>query len=320
MLQMLDMRDRLAVVTGGTRGIGRAIAAELAALGAEVLIVGRSEDRTRTAAAELTEAALEAARARAASALASSASAASDPDTPDAGSAADAGAACSAGQPAAPSDASPDARPPRTGLVVGVAADVATPEGRDAVVARALGRGGRVHVLVNNVGTNVRKPTDDFTADDLEHLHRINTTSAFELSRRLRPALAAAAVVDGDAAIINVSSSASRRVISTSTCAYSMSKAGLDAMTDWMSVEFGPQRIRVNAVHPWYIRTPLVDEVLEDDARREAIERATPLGRVGEPAEVGRVVAFLASPAAAYVSGAHVDVDGAFARSGLAAG
>src|SRR4029453_11181913 len=102
-----------------------------------------------------------------------------------------------------------------------------------------------------------------------------------------------------------------------STAAYAMTKGALDSMTDFLAVEWGPDGIRVNAVHPWYIRTPLVAAVLEDEAKHTRILDATPLGRIGEPEDVARAIAFLAMPAARHVSGAHVPVDGAFERVGI---
>ena len=252
----LDLSGRRALVTGATRGIGRAVAEELSGLGAAVVAVARD-----------------------------------------------------AAAVAAVVDALP-------GEARGVAADVSTAEGRAAVL-EAVGPG-PLHVLVNNVGTNIRRPTEQFTLEDLRFLMSCNLESAFELARGLRGPLAEAARRDGDASMVHLSSVASRSVLGTSSCAYTMSKAALDAMSDWLAVEWGPLGIRSNAVHPWYIRTPLVAEVLGDPARRAAIVDATPMGRVGEPEEVARVIAFLASPAASYVSGTHVEVDGAFSRRGLA--
>ena len=82
-------------------------------------------------------------------------------------------------------------------------------------------------------------------------------------------------------------------------------------------MEWGPAGIRVNAVHPWYIRTPLAEQVLQDPAKRDRIVAVTPLGRVGEPAEVARAVAFLAMPASSYITGAHLTIDGGFHRLGV---
>jgi Tropinone reductase 1 len=194
----------------------------------------------------------------------------------------------------------------------GLAADMATEDGRGAVRARVDELWGELHVLVNNVGTNVRAPTLEYTTENLRQVMAANVESAFGLCRAMHPLLRATR-----GAIVNVSSVASRTVVRTSTAAYSMSKAAIDAMTDFLAVEWGPDGIRVNAVHPWYIRTPLVATVLEDEARRRRILEATPLGRIGEPEDVARVIAFLALPAARHVSGAHVPVDGAFERVGI---
>lgn len=196
--------------------------------------------------------------------------------------------------------------------VHGCAADVATPDGRLALRARVDDLWGALDVLVNNVGTNIRAPTADYPMDDLRKLMATNVESAFGLCQLMHPLLCASR-----GAIVNVSSTASLTVVGTSTAAYTMTKAALDGMTDFLAVEWGPHGIRVNSVHPWYIRTPLVASVLADEARRKRIIESTPLGRIGEPEDVARVIAFLAMPAAAHVSGAHVPVDGAFARVGI---
>jgi Tropinone reductase 1 len=196
--------------------------------------------------------------------------------------------------------------------VEGCAADLATAEGRDAVRARVLGLWGGLDVLVNNVGMNIRAPTLDYPLESLRRLMAANLESAFGLCQLLHPQLRASR-----GAVVNVSSIASRTIVRTSTAAYAMTKAALDAMTDFLAVEWGPDGIRVNAVHPWYIRTPLAEAVLADESRRRRILEATPLGRIGEPEDVARVIAFLAMPASAHVSGAHVPVDGAFERVGI---
>jgi tropinone reductase I len=201
---------------------------------------------------------------------------------------------------------------PQSSAAHGLAADVATEEGRLAVRSRVDELWGALNVLVNNVGTNLRVPTLDYTMENLRQVMAANVESAFGLCQALHPLLRAA-----KGAIVNVSSIASRTVVRTSTAAYTMSKAALDGLTDFLAVEWGPDGIRVNSVHPWYIRTPLVASVLEDESRRERILAATPLGRIGEPEDVARVVAFLAMPAARHVSGAHVPVDGAFERMGI---
>ncbi|MEM8601207.1 MAG: SDR family oxidoreductase, partial [Bacteroidota bacterium] len=192
----------------------------------------------------------------------------------------------------------------------GVVADLATPEGRASVMDAVQAEfDGHLDTLVNNVGTNLRKPTLAYTLADLRQLMAVNLESAYELTRACYPLLKATR-----GSVVNVSSVSTRRILATSTAAYAMTKGAMDQLTDFLAVEWGPDGIRVNAVHPWYIRTPLAEQVLKDDAKRTKIIGATPLGRVGEPEEVARAVAFLAMPAANYITGAHLVVDGAFSK------
>lgn len=164
-----------------------------------------------------------------------------------------------------------------------------------------------LHILVNNAGTNIRKRTAEYTDDEYALLRSANQDAAFTMCRAAYPLLKAS----GDASIINVVSVAALRVLGTGT-PYAMSKAAVVQMTLALASEWASDGIRVNAVAPWYIRTPLADPVLRDPDRMAKIVARTPAGRVGEPVEVAAAVAFLALPAAAYITGQCLCVDGGF--------
>ncbi len=188
-----------------------------------------------------------------------------------------------------------------------VSADVSTAEGRARVVDGLPDGWDALDILVNNVGTNIRKSSLTISDAEFRTVFDTNLTSAWDLSRVLQPRLAAS----GRASLVNIGSVAGMRSVG-SGAAYAMSKAALAHLTRYLSVEWASDRIRVNMVSPWYTRTPLAAPVLDQADVLQSIVDRTPLGRVAEPEEIAALVAFLCLPAASYITGQEIAVDGGF--------
>ncbi|MEA1885892.1 MAG: glucose 1-dehydrogenase [Bacteroidota bacterium] len=243
-----SLKDKLALVTGGTKGIGKGIAEELIAHGARVICTSRSS---------VTEG--------------------EDQDNP-----------------------------------VFIRSDTSSGAERTELVKEIKERYKRLDILVNNVGTNIRKKTIEYSDDELDFILRTNLISAFSLTRDLYPLLR-----KGKApSVVNISSVAGLKHIRTGSI-YGMTKAAMNQLTKNLAGEWAPDGIRVNAVAPWYINTPLARQVLKDEVYSSEVLSRTPMGRVGEVEEVASLVAFLCMPASSYISGQVIAVDGGFTIKGF---
>jgi Tropinone reductase 1 len=243
-----------ALITGGSSGIGLATAHELAALGADLLLVARGAERLAQAQSGIQS------------------------EFP----------AC---------------------RVEVVAADLASESGRLKAVEAA---GSCLQLLINNCGFNIRGRMTELSLEVYREVQEVNLVSVFEMCRLLHPVLCSGA----PACVVNNASVAGLTHLRTGA-PYGMSKAAMIQLTRNLAVEWAGDGIRVNAVAPWYIGTPLADQVLSDpDYRRDVLER-TPMGRVGKAEECARAIAFLCMPASAYVTGQCLPVDGGFSVFGF---
>lgn len=161
----------------------------------------------------------------------------------------------------------------------------------------------RLDVLVNNAGISRRAALEDLDETTWDAVHTINLRAPVALTREVLPLLGRGACV------VNVSSLRATRGFA-GDAAYIAAKGGLDAVTRALAVELGPRGVRVNAVAPGAIETELNAEILADPDHRQRVMSRIPLGRLGLAAEVAAATSFLASPAAAFVTGAVLAVDG----------
>lgn len=248
------LKNKKALVTGGTKGIGAAITQELVTLGANVVVAARDSENLKRF--------------------------------------------CE--------------NPEFQGKVSGIQADVSIKNDCIRLANEISRKWEHLDILVNNAGVNIRKKTIDYSEDEFEKIFSTNLRSAFELSRLCLPLL----IKSRQGNIIQISSVAGLTAIRTGSV-YAMTKAALNQLTKNLAVEFAGQNIRVNAIAPWYIDTPLAQQVLKDKEYLLQVLDKTPMKRIGTTREVACLAAFLCMPAAGYITGQTICVDGGFSIYGF---
>jgi NAD(P)-dependent dehydrogenase (short-subunit alcohol dehydrogenase family) len=181
--------------------------------------------------------------------------------------------------------------------------DVTSAEDVGAVAAEA----GRVDILVNSAGTNIPEPFLEVSEQTFDTLIAVNLKGTFLMSQAIGRSMSER----GEGAIVNISSQMGH-VGGPNRTAYCASKHGVEGLTKAMALELASRGVRVNAVAPTYVETPMTRRFLADPQFRADTVSRIPLGRVGSVEDVVGAVLYLASPAAALVTGASLLVDGGY--------
>ncbi len=198
------------------------------------------------------------------------------------------------------------------GKISGICADVSSKSGQEIIWEYFSKSNSSLDILVNNVGTNIRKKTIEYSEEEIQKLFQTNLFSALALSRGLYYLL----IKSGNASIVNISSVAGITHLRTGIL-YGMTKAAMNQMTRNLAAEWAKDGIRVNAVVPWYTNTPLAKSVLENKEYLQQVLDRTPLNRIAQPVEIANAIAFLCMPASAYITGQCLPVDGGFSILGF---
>ena len=246
---MFDLKGRVALVTGSTRGIGRSVAEELARAGAKVSLSSRKAQACEAARRELEEQGFE---------------------------------------------------------CLAMPCNVSRKEDVQALVDATLAKWGRIDVVVANAASNpYYGPLTGISDQAFDKIFANNVKSTLWLAAMTLPQMAER----GGGSLIVVGSIGGL-LANTVIGAYGISKAAAHHLVRNLAAEWGPKNVRVNAIAPGLVKTEFARALWEDDGRRAEREQATPLRRLGEPRDIGGIAVFLASDAAAFITGQCIVADG----------
>lgn len=247
----MDLTNKVAIITGARRGIGRTHALTLAKAGAKIVVSDISEEDCQKVVEEIKK---------------------------------------------------------QGGEALAIKCDVSKRKEVDEMVRKTIEEFGKVDILVNNAGICQFKPFLELTEEEWDKTLDINLKGYFLCAQ----AAAKEMTKQKSGVIINIASVAmgQQGVGFPNIVHYCASKGGIVAMTEALAVELAPYNIRVNAVAPGMIETPMIDPIKQDTKTMEAMLTKVPMGRVGKPEEVSNLVLFLASDQSSYMTGSTVVVDG----------
>ncbi len=247
---LFEVTGQIVVVSGGSRGIGQAIARGFAARGASVIATGRDAATLEELAADVQL---------------------------------------------------------QGGTIYPCVCDVADPQAISRRVKEVAEQWGRIDTLINVAGVNRRKPAESLTEEDYDFIIDINLKGAFLMSQEVGRVM----LERGAGCQINIASINSDRPLKN-VLPYAVSKAGIVQMTKALALEWGPRGVRVNAIAPGFILTDLTRKLWADETMQGWGMTNTPLRRLGQPDDLVGSAIFLASPAASFITGQTLYVDGGF--------
>lgn len=245
---LFSIRDRVALVTGGSAGIGRMIASGLAAAGARVYICARNAEKVTTAAAEI------------------------------------------------------------EGDVIGLAGDLSTVSGIEAIANQIAALEPALHILVNNAGTLSDARIDAFNEEQWDSVIDLNLKTPFFLLQRLLPLLRAGATAERPSTVINIGSVGALKIGPREVYSYQASKGAIHWLTKSLAKKLAPDNVTVNVIAPGFFESDMT--VIADDAMRKMVESTVPRGRTGTPEDVAGAAIYLSSRAGAYITGSVIPVEG----------